>query len=274
MHPNNSIKVYTMTKLFEEIYKKISMKRIRRVLREPSSLMSFLGSLRASYLKSRMDMEEERRKMPKNLSRLLRTNKSEVLEYVYEIKNSSEFYERFDKKVDIIKNKNDYTGTTSRLDAQAIYVVCRIVEPDTVIETGCLYGSFDAHIALAMERNGNGVLHSIDLPAKNTNYGYLVPEGCKKRWNIHIGNSKDVLPKLANNTDSIDIFLHDSLHTVEHMRWEYENAFPHIKKGGILASHDVLNSNVFFDFARNHNMKSCRVRNVGFAIKKSKQNPM
>ena len=54
--------------------------------------------------------------------------------------------------------------------------------------------------------------------------GWLVPENLQKRWILRLGYAREVLPQLKKEMDSIDIFLHDSLHTYEHMTFEYEFA--------------------------------------------------
>jgi len=41
----------------------------------------------------------------------------------------------------------------------------------------------------------------------------------------------------------------DSLHTYEHMRWEFEPAYPHIRPNGLLIADDVLWNPAFADFA-------------------------
>ena len=42
--------------------------------------------------------------------------------------------------------------------------VCRLLEPQVVLETGVAYGVSSAFILRALEENGHGILHSVDLP--------------------------------------------------------------------------------------------------------------
>jgi len=150
-----------------------------------------------------------------------------------------------------------------------MYVVCRLTKPDVVIGSGVRFGSFDAHITAALNKNDNGVMYGIDLPnaIEKFDYGYLIPGSCEKRWELRLGDAKDILPELLEKVGPVDIFLHDSLHTRKHMKWEFEIAYPRIIKGGILASHDVLLSNVFGNFANSKDMTWTRVRNQGVAQK-------
>jgi len=47
------------------------------------------------------------------------------------------------------------------------------------------------------------------------------------------------LPPLLDDLGRIDVFFHDSLHTREHMLFEFERAWAHLKPGGVLVSDDV-----------------------------------
>jgi len=48
--------------------------------------------------------------------------------------------------------------------AGACYMLCRLLRPEIVMETGVAYGVTSSLILKALEVNGKGVLHSIDLP--------------------------------------------------------------------------------------------------------------
>jgi hypothetical protein len=111
---------------------------------------------------------------------------------------------------------------------------------------------------MALEKNGKGLLYSIDLP--NVDFdatippgkmpGWIVPKKLRTRWQLIIGDSKDILPVLVGKLRSIDVFIHDSLHTYEHMMFEFETAWPYIRMGGLLISDDVFSNKAFQDFCR------------------------
>jgi hypothetical protein len=48
----------------------------------------------------------------------------------------------------------------------------------------------------------------------------------------------------------LDLFYHDSLHTFEHMLWEYQTAWRFLRDGGILLSDDIFWNRAFRIFAR------------------------
>jgi len=82
---------------------------------------------------------------------------------------------------------------------------------------------------------------------------------------LHIGDVKAVLPGLLEELGKVDIFIHDSLHTQEHMRYEFELAYPHIKPGGMLFADDALWNPAFPEFAQAVKSPAAAIiRGVGF----------
>ena len=106
------------------------------------------------------------------------------------------------------------------------YLLCRLISPSVVLETGVAYGVSSVFILKALEVNGRGTLHSVDLPPLRSEYerfwGIAVPEALQERWRLHRGSSARVLPRLLREIRTIDLFVHDSLHTYGNMRREFE----------------------------------------------------
>ncbi len=132
--------------------------------------------------------------------------------------------------------------------ASFCYLWTRAHRPELVIETGVNNGVTTAFILQAMAVNGTGELWSIDLPPLGAeSIGCLVPESLRSRWRLHTGRSRRLLPELLSRVSSIDMFLHDSLHTSRNMLFEYSTAWPKIRSGGLLASDDVTFFNDAFE---------------------------
>jgi hypothetical protein len=117
------------------------------------------------------------------------------------------------------------------------YAVVRAVKPHSIVETGIANGVSSAYVLLAMERNQIGVLRSIDIndgsflpPGKQV--GWVVPEWLRERWKMYLGDSKELLAGILADALPLDVFIHDSLHTYEHMKFEYEVAYPVLRPGG------------------------------------------
>jgi predicted O-methyltransferase YrrM len=137
--------------------------------------------------------------------------------------------------------------------AKCLYLICRVIRPSTVVETGVNYGMSSAFILQALNVNGHGKLHSIDLPQfPNEDFiGALVPNDLKSRWQLHRGVSRRLLPSLLVDR-KIDLFVHDSLHTYWNMRREFELAWQHLRPGGVLISDDVGNNQAFDELRQWH----------------------
>jgi predicted O-methyltransferase YrrM len=135
------------------------------------------------------------------------------------------------------------------LMARCCYLSCRLLEPSVVIETGVAYGVSSAFILRALEENGHGVLHSVDLPPLRREYerfwGIAVRGALRGRWNLHRGSSGRVLPTLLGQTGAVDLFVHDSLHTYRNMRREFEAVWPRLRSGGMILADDVERNRAF-----------------------------
>lgn len=145
-----------------------------------------------------------------------------------------------------------------------IYFMIRLRKPDVVIETGVHRGVSSLFILQALEDNNKGILYSIDLPFASyelkegittksnlpiENVGICVQQKLRKRWKLIFGDSKNELPIVLANHESIDFFLHDSQHTFEHMMWEFNTIWPKLAKSGLLVSDDINWNNAFTSFS-------------------------
>jgi hypothetical protein len=155
------------------------------------------------------------------------------------------------------------------------YAAVRAFAPKVVVETGVANGVSTSYLLLALEKNGHGVLHSIGLddpsylPAGKA-LGWVVPDWLRSHWVPHIGDSRGILPRVLSELGSVDVFIHDSLHTYEHMIWEYRAAYQHIRPGGLLFSDDALWNDAFREFSTEIGAARASIlRGVGFLQKNS-----
>ena len=160
------------------------------------------------------------------------------------------------------------------LRAPTLYVICRIVKPEIIVETGVAEGFSSAFILKALEDNGKGRLYSIDLPNQpgqelsgQRTTGWLVPEGLRKRWDMTLGSSKEKLPPLMDNLKNIDIFYHDSDHSYENMMFEFEEVLPYITENGMIISDDITDNSAFDDFCRRENLYPLKLFKTGITGK-------
>jgi hypothetical protein len=161
--------------------------------------------------------------------------------------------------------------------ARALYLVCRLLRPATVVETGVAYGLSSAFILAALDVNQQGTLSSIDLPPLGGDatrlQGVLIPKRLRNRWTLYSGTSRRLLPGLLAGK-RVDLFVHDSLHTYRTMRWEFQTAWPHIPSGGALIADDIEGNRAYEEVLAQRPAFSCVVRQAlkpsalfGIAIK-------
>jgi len=156
-------------------------------------------------------------------------------------------------------------------DALFLYWLVRQAKPRTIVQTGVCNGLSAALMMLALVKNGpEGRLRAIDLPpvfnpadpawtVRGTVYGVIIPEGktsgwlipdaYRNRFEVWNGDAKDLLPKLVDAVDSIDLFFHDSDHTYDHMMFEFHEVKAKLARGGLLVSDDVSWNTSLWDFA-------------------------
>ena len=135
--------------------------------------------------------------------------------------------------------------------ARCCYAACRVLRPNTVIETGVAHGVTSAFLLQALEWNEMGTLISIDLPPLGSHgdqlVGMAIPPRLRSRWRLHRSPSKRVLRGLLDEVGVIDLFVHDSLHTYRNMKWEFETIWPYLREGGMVIADDVQDNAAFLE---------------------------
>jgi len=121
-------------------------------------------------------------------------------------------------------------------------------KPNIVLETGVFAGSSTVTILEALKQLNNGILYSIDDMSliKKFTCCYIT-EDLKSRWIFIKDKSQHYLSSLKDDF-IIDIFLHDSEHTYDNMRFEYFWAMEHVKSNGWVVSHDTHDNKAWDDF--------------------------
>ncbi len=175
-------------------------------------------------------------------------------------------------------------GITERI---YLYAIMRTLKPRIAVETGVANGFSTAFALLALEKNEDGELYSIDYPRtfdqnagvfhegigsvgvpSEHESGWLIPERLRERWTLRLGRSQDELPPLLANLGTIDFFLHDSEHSYECMQFEFMSAWPVLREGGVLVSDDVNSTAAFPELAREQNREPIALgRGMAFLVK-------
>jgi hypothetical protein len=120
-----------------------------------------------------------------------------------------------------------------------------------------------------MAENDTGNLISIDIPMEEQRslivgeqhiqdslassgvaIGAIIPVYLRSRWRLILGDSLKLLPEVLAQRGPISFFVHDSLHTYDHMMAEYCLGYDALEPGGFLISDDVNYNSAWSDFCK------------------------
>ena len=144
------------------------------------------------------------------------------------------------------------THMATRSLGRLCYVVCRALRPEMVVETGTAYGVTSAYILQAIADNRRGRLISIDLPPLGNDadryVGILVPDALRQYWKLVRGTSRQHLDSILRSVGSVDMFVHDSLHTRRTMMAEFMTIGRFIRQPGVIVADDIHENAAFATF--------------------------
>lgn len=206
----------------------------------------------------------------RELARLTGTSRSEIDRWLAEPLQGDGFRQHLEECRGRFADLEGIGATPLGKSVRLQYALIRAVRPEVLVETGVANGFSTAYALRALDRNSCGRLYSIDIDHREfvphgEEVGWVVPTRLRERWDLHLGDARDLLPPLLDELGRIDVFVHDSLHTYEHMRFEYETACPHLRPGGYLVSDDVLWNDAFPEFATSvPRAEHAVLRGVGF----------
>jgi predicted O-methyltransferase YrrM len=138
---------------------------------------------------------------------------------------------------------------------RAVWCLACHLKPAHVVETGVARGLTTRFILEALRRNAKGHLWSIDLPPQldrelHGEIAAAVGESGRERWTYVRGSSRRRLPPLLAALGGIDLFIHDSMHTEDNVRFELDRAWRALRPGGALMVDDIDLNRGFATFFR------------------------
>ena len=135
---------------------------------------------------------------------------------------------------------------------KCVHIVCRLLRPDVVIETGVGKGFISASALDALEQNSKGKLYSVELPSLYFGYakqvGEKIPDRLRHRWRLNFGPSAVVLPKLVEELGSVDVFVCDSSASYDNQITEFSIILAAMPAGGVLIV-SLLKTDAFIESA-------------------------
>ena len=174
---------------------------------------------------------------------------------------------------DLLKDGISMAGDIEPAERRILYVLCRVIKPMIVLETGVANGVSSAFILKALDENKIGLLYSVDLPSValkaifHRDSGWIIPKELRYRWKLILGKSSKVLPRLR--LSGVDLFFHDSNHSYANMMFEFRSVWPFINSGGLLVCDGATGHDAFLDFSDSAGRTPIIIENTNFgAIRK------
>lgn len=173
-----------------------------------------------------------------------------VAELVIEARSNSSMYDRLRQATSRRLSMKTEPPLGRRL---GWYVIVRLLQPTRVVETGIHDGLGSLVLLSALERNAQegkeGSLVSFDIDATA---GWIV--GRHPRWSRRIESTRTGLATALEEAP-VQMFLHDSLHTYEHERFELECAAGQLPAGGLLVSDNSHGTSALHDVCVAHGFR-------------------
>jgi len=182
------------------------------------------------------------------VARSIGRSQAEIDAYVHEPLQDGVLLEPLRKALRARPDRNDEPRFGRRL---GWYAIVRALQPQLVVETGVHDGLGSALLLRALDLNGSGRLVGFDVDIGS---GWLVPESLRSRYELVLGDVRETLPRVLADAH-VDFFIHDSLHTYEHERFELETALEHAAPDAVLASDNAHATSALADVCEQHSLR-------------------
>jgi Methyltransferase domain len=176
-----------------------------------------------------------------------------------------EFWAVWQRVIEELKDKGVRVGPESFKNwndgdpglVRAIWCLIHHLRPENIVETGVAHGVTSRFILEALAALRRGHLWSIDHPPIEREWqrqiGIAVSNRYQDRWSYIRGSSKRRLPGLLSQLGTIDLFIHDSLHSTHNVQFELKQAWATLRKGGVIVVDDIDVNHAFFKFTQANN---------------------
>jgi predicted O-methyltransferase YrrM len=168
---------------------------------------------------------------------------SEVEEYFIELETDFEFADQLKEKGKKLKRRYELIFPIPYARRIVWYALVRIFKPNVVVESGTEKGLGSLIINRALEKNGIGQLHTLDI---DIYAGSLFDDQDKEKINLVIGDSIESIGLISE----IDFFIQDSNHSMVHEILELKALEKKLCKNSIVISDNAHDSNALFEWSK------------------------
>lgn len=200
-------------------------------------------------------MEPETTPDPRWVAHLARVEITDAERAVDEARERQQLFREIDRE-----HRREGRASYVEIDAPfELFALVRLARPAHVVEVGVSSGVSSAYLLDALGQNGTGTLHSVDRPSyprkraagarparmswtlpAGRSSGWAVPYRLRRRWDLRLGDKADVLPILAEELPSIDLFVYDVPHEDRGSRAEFRVLDPLFRSGSVaIVDHGV-----------------------------------
>jgi predicted O-methyltransferase YrrM len=159
------------------------------------------------------------------------------------------------------------------IGGKALYVITRVVKPQSILEIGVANGMSTAYILGALNDENMSpesvTIHAIDRPQfayqirerrgkfgiegrgglipDNKEVGWLAPNDIKSNYNyqLHIGDFTHILEDILETSGNLDLAVYDASKDSDEMKFAYQRCINKLNGEGVLISDDVLVNDTF-----------------------------
>ncbi len=159
-----------------------------------------------------------------------------------------------------MRNKGYWVGI-NRLEGSLLYAMIRHFKPEIVMEAGSAHGYSALWQLHALRRNGFGVFygfeiqpsihHAREITSQFSDIATFIEGDCTpslrcaygmtigKRYEDLQEHEKNTMERTLQATNGADFIFMDGYHNYEFGKWWTTRIIPYLRKGGIIACHDI-----------------------------------
>lgn len=263
----------------------------RRALADPrKAARVLLAILRdTGSERERLDEAESRRRRTRFLTDNFDTDADELAEYAEDLAEGA-IPARIERAEAFFEEK-PYDLGGMRFNGETLYLLTRLLEPETVLEIGVANGMSTAYLLGGLEDarvDGQTDVYAIDRPLfastmrerrgtagltsglvpDEKEAGWIAPRSLRHEYGhqYYAGDFTKILDPILDDIGEVDLVVYDASKDRQEMRMAYERCLDSLSPGGVLLSDDILVNDAFEDVTDAHAGRAEVIHNAGVFV--------